>query len=139
MYRNRILYPLTALVFFFSPLSNLAAAEFNYGASWLRMEETSRLMWVWGAGEGQDLLLEELKDAARNVKEHRLSSQKADTLAKIMTQYYQDAANHYVPWKYMAVVATMKLAGKTEAEVEERLRLLREYAEWACTQRGNQP
>lgn len=47
-----------------------------------------------------------------------------------MTQYYSDAANNYIPWKYMAYVAKLKLKGKSHKEIESELEFLRKYADW---------
>ncbi|MEK7323370.1 MAG: hypothetical protein AABZ84_09860 [Pseudomonadota bacterium] len=104
-----------------------AAVNHNFAASWFRMSEGARVTWLWGAAEGQSLVLEELPIAAKKKLENHLPFDKADVLARVITSLYADPANSYIPWKYMAVVANSKLNGATESEVAKRLELLRQY------------
>ena len=105
-----------------------SSPDYNPGQAWLRMERSSRVVWVWGAAEGQKLVVEELQLKSTKDLENLVPLESADVISDIMTQYYGDAANAYIPWKYMAVVAKMKLGGKTDAILNQRLQNLREYA-----------
>lgn len=104
------------------------AQEYNPGRVWLGANADHQLFWVWGAADGQSLLVEELRVDKKKRLENRLLVKDAQTISEIMTQYYGDPANTYIPWHYMAVVANMKLNGQSAAALDERLRLLREYA-----------
>jgi hypothetical protein len=102
--------------------------DYNPGERWLRLDRDSRLIWLWGAAEGQSLLVEELSQGSRKGLKNVIPLDSADAIRDIMTQYYGDKANTYIPWKYLAVAARMKLEGSTDAALNERLRSLREYA-----------
>jgi hypothetical protein len=115
----------TALLMALPPLQ---ALEWVPGEAWKRTEVGSRVQWTWGLTEGQSLILEELPPAQRSKLKNTISIQEAKLVSEIMTDLYADSANAYIPWKYMAVVARMRLAGEQEALVVERLRLLRQYS-----------
>lgn len=105
-----------------------AASDHNFSASWLRLGRPSRVFWLYGAAVGQQLLLEELPTSKDKALQNRLPADKADVLSDIMVQLYNDPENSYIPWKYMAVVANMKINGHPEAAIRARLELLRQYA-----------
>jgi hypothetical protein len=92
------------------------------------MESSSQVVWVWGAAEGQSLLVEELPAAAVSRLTNHFSMADAKAISQIMALYYSDPANSFIPWKYMAVTASKRLAGESEIVLNERLRQLREYA-----------
>jgi hypothetical protein len=108
--------------------SHALAQDYVPGDSWRRMEQSSQLVWVWGAAEGQSLLIEELPKPTATKLTNVVSTADAKVVSELMTQYYSDPSNSYIPWKYMAVVASRRLAGETETRLSEKLRLLREYA-----------
>jgi hypothetical protein len=105
-----------------------SARTHNAAASWSRMTYDARVTWLWGAAEGQGLILEELHVDPNKALENRLPFDKADVLANVMSNLYGDPANAYIPWKYLAVVANAKLNGGAEKDISHRLELLREYA-----------
>jgi hypothetical protein len=102
--------------------------EYAPGDAWRRMETSSQLVWVWGAAEGQSLLVEELPKATSSRLGNNFSAADAKAVSEVMAQYYGDPANSFIPWKYMAVVASKRLAGETELRLGQRLSRLREYA-----------
>jgi hypothetical protein len=104
--------------------------DYKPGAAWLAMSESSRFTWTFGATEGQTLIADELGPKSTLIKDNLLPSDKTDKLAKVITQYYRDAANIYIPWRYVAVVAAWKLTGRSETQINERLELLRQYSVW---------
>jgi hypothetical protein len=106
-------------------------SDYKPGVAWLGMSETTRFTWTFGATQGQTLIAEELGTKSALIKDNLLPSDQADTLAKVITQYYRDAANTYIPWRYVAVVAAWKLTGRSESQINERLESLRKYAAWA--------
>lgn len=104
------------------------AQEWIPGEAWKRADVGSRVQWTWGLAEGQALLLEELQPAQRPRLKNTIPVQEAKVISEIMTDLYADSANAYIPWKYMAVVAKMRLVGESGSAVAERLRLLRQFA-----------
>lgn len=112
--------------------------DYAPGDAWRRMEASSQLVWVWGVAEGQSLVVEELPKATASRLSNNLSTADAKAVSEIMAQYYNDPANAFVPWKYMAVVASKRLAGESEARLAERLRLLREYSNFERSRRRRQ-
>lgn len=113
--------------------------DYKPGLGWLEMTDSSRFTWTLGATQGQNLITEELGDTSKLIKDNLLPSGQVDTLANIITQYYQDAANTDIPWRYMAVVAAWKLAGRPETLINQRLESLRQYAAWAREHRNKTP
>lgn len=117
------------------------AYEFHPGTSWIKQSEDSQFMWGWGAIDGQAITLEGIDESACRLTKNQLSSNNLKAMLQIMTQYYQDAANSDIPWKYMAVIASMKLAGRSGASIENRLEALRSYGVWLHENRnkGKEP
>jgi hypothetical protein len=74
------------------------------------------------------LILEELKIKSTKNLKHLILNKDAFVISKIMTQYYNNASNTYIPWKYMTYIAKMKLEGKSAQIIEKELEELREYA-----------
>jgi hypothetical protein len=114
---------------------NLRGVEDNPGKSWLSLSESDRLGWVWGFAQGQELIIEKLQIKSTKNLNFVISAYDAEAISKIMSQYYKDAANTYIDWKYMTVVAKMKLEGKPAVKIEEELELLRSYAAWLRSNR----
>lgn len=106
----------------------LFGGEYNPGKAWLEMSETGRLVWVWGFTKGQELTLEELQIKSTNNLNYLILYKDAEAISKIMSQDYNDAANTYIPWKYMTFIAKMKLEGNPVEKIGEQLELLRQYA-----------
>ena len=125
---KKIIISIIALSLIISFNIQLMADEYNPGKSWLCMSEGSRLDWVWGFSQGQELILEELEIKSHSNLKYIISLQDADVISDIMTQYYNDSSNTYIPWKYMTYIAKMKLEGKPAVKIAEQLELLRRYA-----------
>ena len=102
--------------------------EYNPGKSWLSWSHESRFNFVWGFTEGQALILEELKMKSTKNLKWAISDNDVPAITEIMSQFYNDPANTYIPWKYMAFVAKMKLEGQPSTKIEEQLEMLRQYA-----------
>ena len=107
----------------------LLADDFNYGEEWLKMSKGGRLMWVWGYTAGQTRILSELKIKSTKNLKFRILFEDASIILKIMSQYYNDAANTYIPWCYMTYIANMKLKGRSAQEIGKEFEDLRKYAE----------
>jgi len=125
---KKIIIPFLALSFILIANFQLRANEYNPGESWLRISEGARLDWVWGFSQGQELILEELQIKSYSHLKYFIPLDNADVISKIMTQYYNDSSNTYIPWKYMSYIAKMKLEGKPAVKIAEQLELLRQYA-----------
>lgn len=104
------------------------AASMNFGDSWLRLQEGDRIMWVWGAAEGQLLLSSELDENVKSKLTTRIDNTKAESIAGIMTQIYRDPANAYIPWRWIALMASDKLRGVPREKIESDLESLRQAA-----------
>ncbi len=91
----RRMYPLASGVVLFSSAA-IAHSHFDYGRVWQEWEDGDRVTWLWGAAEGQSLIIEELPESVEQL-ETRLPADSADMIADIMTQLYEDAANTYTP------------------------------------------
>jgi len=109
--------------------------EYVPAEGWLASSESSRFDWTFGVTQGQALILEEINGDTSRIADSLLPADQVETLSQLITQYYQDASNAYIPWRYMAVIAAWRLAGKPEAVINKRLESLREYAQWARQQR----
>ena len=106
--------------------STLLGEEHNPGRQWLKMTESERLFWVWGFTEGQQLILSELEIKVRVHLRFLILLKDANAISKIMSQYYNDPANTYITWQFMAIIAKTKLEGKPMAIIEEALELSRQ-------------
>ncbi|NKC13323.1 MAG: hypothetical protein GKR94_14350 [Gammaproteobacteria bacterium] len=126
MTRRKSIPVVILIMFVWSSVS--ADQEYNPGKSWSRVSTDSQVYWVWGASKGQELLFEELQIKNAGSYENAIPMSDAQTISQVMSDLYRDPANTYVPWKYMMVVAKMKLHGATTGQVVERLELLRSYA-----------
>ena len=73
--------------------------EFVPGTSWLELSESDRLGWMWGFTLGQEVILEELQLKSTSHLKYLIPVDDAKTISEIITQYYNDAANSYIPWK----------------------------------------
>jgi hypothetical protein len=104
--------------------------DFNYGKMWNSWNEGMRLNWVWGFSLGQDVIFEELQIKDKEKLRYYISPLDAEVITGIMTKFYADAANSFIPWKYLAYIAKMKLNGVGQTEIEKELELLRRYADW---------
>jgi len=104
--------------------------DFDYGKMWNSWSEGMRINWVWGFTLGQDVIFEELQIKDKEKFRYYVSPLDAQVITGIMTQFYADTANNYIPWKYMAYIAKMKLNGIAQKEIERELELLRRYADW---------
>jgi len=124
---KRLLFVLSTTVILFS-MVNLQGEEYNPGKSWMNLSEGEHLIWLWGFTKGQELILEELQINSTNNLNNLILFDDAEAVSKIMSLYYKDFANTYIPWKYMATVAKKKLAGIPGAKIEVELELLRQYA-----------
>ncbi len=134
--RNRPILTFIGVVLYVLITANISIAkDFHPGASWLRFSEDSRFMWAWGAIDGQSLILEEIDKENFDAKDNHLPPDNLNAMLRLMTQYYQDASNTNIPWKYMAVVASMKLAGRSEDVIMKRLENLRAYGAWLLENR----
>ncbi len=133
---KRLLTVLCTTAILFSVV-NLRGEEYNPGKSWLNMSESDHLGWVWGLTKGQELILEELQIKSTENLNFLISFNNAEAISKIMSQYYKDGANTYIPWKYMTIVAKMKLEGKPAVKIEEKLELLRQYAAYERSKQKN--
>lgn len=112
-------------------LSNFAIGdEYNPGKMWSNWSEATRVNWVWGFSTGQELLLEELENKSSINLKYVIQVKDADTISEIMTQYYQDPSNTYIPWKYMTHIAKMKLEGRKNKDIQDELESLRQYANY---------
>ena len=109
----------------------LLAEDFNYGEEWLQLSKGARLMWVWGYTAGQTRILSELKIKPTKNLKFLILLEDASIISKIMCQYYNDAANTYIPWCYMTYIAKMKLNGRSAQEIGKEFEDLRRYAEIA--------
>jgi hypothetical protein len=107
---------------------NSFGQEFIPGKMWLDCQYASRFYFVWGLTEGQALILEELKMKSTKNLKWVISSDDVPAITDIISQFYNDSANTYIPWKYMAFVAKMKLEGQNSTKIEEQLEMLRQYA-----------
>lgn len=105
-----------------------AAEAYNPGKSWMNISNDAKLYWVWGFTTGQEVLIEEFK--TKKTLEYDITDMEAPVVCEVMTEYYKDPGNSYIPWKYMTYVAKMKLKGKSAADIETRLTLLREYSDY---------
>jgi hypothetical protein len=114
----------------FQTTLTLADNDFNYGKEWHQFDNGGRLAWVWGFYEGQRIILEDLEIKDDSKTKYIISRKDIDIIRNIMTQYYNDSANTYIPWKYMTYVAKMKLTGKSKNDIEKELEMLRAYADW---------
>lgn len=112
------------------PIESFPEDGFNYGRTWNSWNKHLRINWVWGFTLGQEIIFEELGTKEMEKYKYYVSSSDVDVISDIMTQYYSDAANTHIPWKYMAYVAKMKLKGKSHEEIEKQLEFFREYADW---------
>jgi hypothetical protein len=124
---KRLLIVLCTTAILFSAV-NLRGEEYNPGKSWLNWSEGEHLIWLWGFTKGQELILEELQIKSTKNLKYFISFDDAEAISKIMSQYYKDVANTYIPWKYIATVAKKKLEGVPAAKIEVELELLRQYA-----------
>ena len=107
----------------------LLAEDFNYGEEWLKMSKGSRLMWVWGYTAGQTRILSELKIKSTKNLKFLILVEDASVISKIMSQYYNDPANIYIPWCHMTYIAKMKLKGRSVQEIGNNIEGLKMYAE----------
>ncbi|MEW6715218.1 MAG: hypothetical protein AB1306_09035 [Nitrospirota bacterium] len=112
------------------PLESVSKDGFNYGETWNSWDKNLRINWVWGFTLGQELIFEELEIKEKEKYKYYVSSFDADVISDIMTQYYSDAANTHIPWKYIAYAAKMKLKGKSHEQIEKELESFRGYADW---------
>ena len=96
------------------------------GRHWLKMTESERLLWVWGFTEGQQVILDELDIKVRVHLRFLILLKDARAISKIMSQYYNDTANTYIPWQTMTIIAKTKLEGKPMAIIEKALELGRQ-------------
>ena len=94
-------------------------------------------MWAWGAIDGQAVTLEGISQAPEKTPSNRLARDSIQAMVGVMTQYYQDAANTDIPWKYMAVVASQKLSGTPESALQKKLEELRAYGAWLHQQNNS--
>lgn len=120
------------LICFGLSLLNEASSQddFNYGKTWNSWNEGMRNNWMWGFTLGQDVIFEELQIKDKEKLRYYVSPLDANIITGIMTQFYADAANNYIPWKYLAYIGKMKLNGIAQNEIEKELELLRRYADW---------
>lgn len=105
----------------------LLAEDFNYGEEWLKMSKGSRLMWVWGYTAGQTRILSELKIKSTKNLKFLILVEDASVISKIMSQYYNEAANTHIPWCYMTYIAKMKLKGRSDHEIGKDFEGLRKH------------
>ena len=127
--RTRILFGFFVLCLL--PTASFSGESFIFGKVWVSITKDSRVNWVWGFAQGQEVILEELEIKDKSNLKYFIPVNDADVISEIMTQYYDDFANCYIPWKYMASVAKMKLQGKSQKVIEKELERLRQYADWA--------
>jgi len=120
------------LIFCFATAA-LSEEAYNYGKGWNNISKEARLYWVWGFITGQATLLEEFK--TKKTMKYDISDMDASVVSDIMTDYYNDPGNSYIPWQYMTYIAKMKLKGKKTAEIETELSLLREYSDYLRTEK----
>jgi len=106
----------------------LAAETYNSGKIWMNLSKEAKLYWVWGFANGQEVLLEEAK--TKKAMKYDITDLEAPVICEVMTEYYKDPGNSYIPWKYMTYIAKMKLKGKSIADIETELSLLREYSDY---------
>lgn len=111
---------------------SLAYEAFNFGKVWMKNTKDGRLMWVWGFIDGQKAILEEAK--AKETLKYDITDMEATVVSEVMTTYYKDPGNSYIPWQYMTYIAKMKLKGKTTTDIEAELALLREYSDYRRTE-----
>ena len=121
---------LLTIILLISSSNLLNADEFIPGESWLNYSEHARFMWAWGVVDGQALILEENQDLNDLKINNKIQSNGLGAVVDIMTEYYKDPANIYIPKKYMVIVASMKLNGAKESDLNEKLALFRNYAMW---------
>lgn len=106
--------------------SALQAREHNPGKMWLKMTEGERLLWVWGYTEGQQAILDELGIKVTIHLNWLILLKDASPISKIMTRYYNDPANTYIPLRFMVFTAKVKLEGKPTATIEKSLEIGRQ-------------
>lgn len=119
---------LAAYIIFGITSVGLAAEAYNSGKGWMNLSKDAKLYWVWGFASGQEVLLEEAK--TKRTMKYDITDLEAPVICEIMTEYYKDPGNSYIPWKYMPYIAKMKLKGKSTADIETELALLREYSDY---------
>lgn len=132
---RKIMLSLFATVIFFTFINGSMGDEFTFGKLWLNMSSNSRVNWVWGVAAGQELILEELQMKSTAHLKYLISVNESDVIAEIITNYYNDSANTYIPWKYMTFIANMKLKGESATKIEKELESLRKYATYLREQR----
>jgi hypothetical protein len=110
----------------------LAGEAFNYGNAWMKNTKDDRLSWVWDFTNGQEVILEEVKP--KKTLKYDITDMEAPVISEVMTEYYKDPGNSYIPWKYMTYIAKMKLKGKSAADIEAQLALLRQYSDYLRTE-----
>jgi len=113
-------------------VESLAGEAFNFGKVWMKNTKDDRLMWVWGFIDGQKDILEEVKP--KKILKYDVTDMEATVVSEVMTEYYKDPGNSYIPWRHMTYIVKMKLKGKSAADIEAELALLREYSDYRRTE-----
>lgn len=111
-------------------VSQSALANFDHGEFWNQMSEDMRTFWVMGVINGQEIVMESLPDSVSIEASVKIERPTKDAIANLMTQYYADPANTFIPWNNMVVLANEKLGGKSEQYLAEKISKLRAYGKW---------
>jgi len=126
---------LVSCIIYLFAVESLAGEAFNFGKVWMKNTEANRLMWTWGFIDGQKDILEEVKEEVKLKKtlKYDITDMEATVVSEVMTEYYKDPGNSYIPWQYMTNIVKMKLKGKSTADIEAELELLRQYSDYRKT------
>ena len=111
-------------------MASVAFAAPNHGRFWNSLDDSSRELWVMGVASGQEILLEAVPESVKIDGTLRISNRTAEALVEIMTEYYSDPANTFIPLNNMLVFANKKLSGSSESQLASELAELREYGKF---------